>query len=938
MENNHKSESIASHVVKTFESFHDLENALAKTTNSDEPSEGAALESFLPTIENDFIRFKMWAGNQAAHRSDPSSLDHRLREAPHLQKQIIYLLKDICESLEDALSNVSENSEPQDQGKGRDQTIQDNDNSSVNSAQDEEFVSSDSDSDCDTPTPVLSTLLLDVREAIDCLLRLSVAIANPASLERFQKLEAGPAEDISFHEPHDIAYVKDRFPKSTDEVANALGKYITRRRQFFKYRYAHREKLAHGIATLASNKETGTCHTETVPETTPTSSPGHFKTMAKFGPQADVIDEDIWSDSGTSQTSYATSAGSAFEGTDPETLKAVPPLHVPPKPSAAKDGMFECPFCYRMIFARTRTSWKRHVFGDLRPYTCVLSHCTESNTDFDRRHNWQLHVSKYHWRSWSCPFKCHQPFYSAVDLSSHIKDRHLPTGDEEEIRSVTALGERPAPDDTCSHCLLCGRSIIGLNKYVKHLGKHLEQLALFALPSIETGDLEREMQQMPIPRLAVEERDEEETGSYGYDESPSNPHGLSKKALGKLPATLDEQQRRRPSAELKDETWLRINPIFPEQSSDSEAAELLMRSMQQANYDAENRVAEEDKNLTKLQFENESRTGTCGRAWLSLPSHEVAWGDSGGNKSTDEKFSTYLSETRTDPKGVTDLNIQADHSSDSGQGHPQQTRVPQEMTFLSQENRNEVTEPATKIFNSTYEQKNASTVPEIQSGSSPTKLADAKPARYQCDECSKSFSKGEYLRRHKFSHSREFLFCPVPECRKTFFRNDLLELHVSRHIEIQSAGMMAHSREIPAGNISAIAMYTSSYTRIAGAEYSPPQTPPPQDKTESPIGVSTCSNCFTQTTPLRKQGPGGQQLCSGCFSSLGMQSGLLQPPLGLKPGGLLEGNRDSGSIAMGDRSQYTEMSGKDLDEHSQLGDDIKGKSKVDHQSDADSAS
>ncbi|CAF3556652.1 unnamed protein product [Fusarium graminearum] len=356
---------------------------------------------------------------------------------------------------------------------------------------------------------------------------------------------------------------------------------------------------------------------------------------------------------------------------------------------------------------------------------------------------------------------------------------------------------------------------------------------------------------MPIPRLAVEERDEEETGSYGYDESPSNPHGLSKKALGKLPATLDEQQRRRPSAELKDETWLRINPIFPEQSSDSEAAELLMRSMQQANYDAENRVAEEDKNLTKLQFENESRTGTCGRAWLSLPSHEVAWGDSGGNKSTDEKFSTYLSETRTDPKGVTDLNIQADHSSDSGQGHPQQTRVPQEMTFLSQENRNEVTEPATKIFNSTYEQKNASTVPEIQSGSSPTKLADAKPAR---------------------------------------------------------------------------------------AEYSPPQTPPPQDKTESPIGVSTCSNCFTQTTPLRKQGPGGQQLCSGCFSSLGMQSGLLQPPLGLKPGGLLEGNRDSGSIAMGDRSQYTEMSGKDLDEHSQLGDDIKGKSKVDHQSDADSAS
>ncbi|WXC58023.1 hypothetical protein SNK03_003921 [Fusarium graminearum] len=360
MEHNKKPESIASHVAKTFESFQDLETALAKATSSDEPSEGATLKSLLPVIENDFTRFKMWAGNQAAHQIGPSSLDHRLREAPHLQQQVIYLLKDMCESLEDALSQVCESSEPQDQGKGNNQNIQDISASSIDSAQDQESDLSDSDSDFDddAPTTVLSTLLLDAREATDCLLRLSVAIANPAPHERFRKLGAGSSKDISFYEPHDIAYVRDKFPKITDELSKALGKFITRRRQFFEYRLAHHEKLSSGIETLASNKETDTGHTEVVSKTIASSLPEEFKAPAKFDPQVAVIDEDIQSDTGMSQTSYATSAEFIFGETDQETHKPAPPLRVPPRPSAAEDGIFECPFCYRIISARTRTAWK----------------------------------------------------------------------------------------------------------------------------------------------------------------------------------------------------------------------------------------------------------------------------------------------------------------------------------------------------------------------------------------------------------------------------------------------------------------------------------------------------------------------------------------------------------------------------------------------------
>ncbi|RGP65706.1 transcription factor [Fusarium longipes] len=494
MEHKEKLESIASHVIKTFRVFRDLENALAETPSSDNFSEGAPPDGLLPMIENNFTRFKMWAGNQAAHQSGPSSLDHRLREAPHLQQQVVYLLKDICESLEDATLKISEISDSLSQVEehGKDQEVQSDKPSSVISDHDQESDFSDSDSDCNIPNGVLSTALLDVGEAIDCLLRLSVAIANPAPHERFRKLGAGPSEDVSFYEPHDITYVKDKFPKISDELANALGRYITRRRQFFKYRYAHHEKLVSGIESLALNKESDTCRTEIVPQTIASSLPEQFKASAKFDPQAAVVDEDMRSDTGMSQTSYATSAGFVFEGTDLEMHEPPPPLRVPPRPSAAADGIFECPFCYRMISAKTRAAWKRHVFGDLRPYTCVFSHCIESTIDFDRRHNWQLHVSKNHWRSWSCPFKCQQPFSSAPELSRHINNHHLPNGSEEELKAITALGDKPAPEDTSSQCLLCGHSTTGLKKYIKHVGRHLEQLALFTLPDLEREDVDEE--------------------------------------------------------------------------------------------------------------------------------------------------------------------------------------------------------------------------------------------------------------------------------------------------------------------------------------------------------------------------------------------------------------------------------------------------------------
>ncbi|KAH7193853.1 uncharacterized protein B0J16DRAFT_369918 [Fusarium flagelliforme] len=473
MDHDQQPGSIASHVAKTLESFRSLERALSITAGSNYVLEGATLSDFPLQIENNFIRFKMWVGDQAAHQSGPSSLDYRLREADHLRKQVIYLLTDISESLQAAtsLAHHSLPSPEQKQEDGKNEILEDDDSQSSfpESGEDDESNFSGSDSDS-LSSSGLSTLLTDIGEVVDCLLRLSAAIANPAPHERFRKFGAGPSEDVSFYEPRDVTYVRDNFPRiSGDSIACALGKFITRRRQFFKYR--HHERLASSEESMISDKETEICHTELVSETVTSAFPKRPKTVANFDTNVFVNNQHIQADAGMSQMSYVAPTRN---------------WRLPPRPTAAEHEIFECPFCCRMISAKTDAAWEQHILGDLRPYTCIFYKCIESNLDFDRRESWQSHLLKYHWLSWACPFKCQEHIPSAAELRHHIREHHFPTGTEEELKSIAALGERDASHDTLRHCPLCLQCYNGLAGYVEHVGCHLEQLALFALPSLET--------------------------------------------------------------------------------------------------------------------------------------------------------------------------------------------------------------------------------------------------------------------------------------------------------------------------------------------------------------------------------------------------------------------------------------------------------------------
>ena len=117
----------------------------------------------------------------------------------------------------------------------------------------------------------------------------------------------------------------------------------------------------------------------------------------------------------------------------------------------------------------------------------------ELHTDFNRRSEFQLHVSQHHWRAWSCPYKCNAEVTSASSLKDHVKLRHLPNADDEELSAVATLGVTPRPDNAKENCPICRVDVSGLKTYVKHVGRHLEQFSLFALPRTTDASSDNEV-------------------------------------------------------------------------------------------------------------------------------------------------------------------------------------------------------------------------------------------------------------------------------------------------------------------------------------------------------------------------------------------------------------------------------------------------------------
>lgn len=137
------------------------------------------------------------------------------------------------------------------------------------------------------------------------------------------------------------------------------------------------------------------------------------------------------SDSGVSKTSYAATlmAGGGR-------------ISVPSPPQSSNDRKpFECPYCFILITIKDRNDWARHVFRDLMPYVCIFPECSTPSRLYESRRRWFQHLS-----------------------------------DEHSLSSISGAQLT---------CTLCKSDILQLRSFERHVGRHLEELALFVLPDID---------------------------------------------------------------------------------------------------------------------------------------------------------------------------------------------------------------------------------------------------------------------------------------------------------------------------------------------------------------------------------------------------------------------------------------------------------------------
>ncbi|KAJ9487951.1 hypothetical protein VN97_g5340 [Penicillium thymicola] len=145
---------------------------------------------------------------------------------------------------------------------------------------------------------------------------------------------------------------------------------------------------------------------------------------------------DMASDADASETSYG---GTLLEGTGADTPK-IPPI---PKKGTGKRP-FECPYCFYIITVRDRRAWARHIFRDLMPYVCIFPGCSTPNKLYGGRRQWHHHIQQAH-----------------------------------------ALA--PSTNGTYD-CSICKQGSLPAVGFQRHVGQHLEELALFLLPRTDEDE------------------------------------------------------------------------------------------------------------------------------------------------------------------------------------------------------------------------------------------------------------------------------------------------------------------------------------------------------------------------------------------------------------------------------------------------------------------
>ncbi|KAK5164619.1 uncharacterized protein LTR77_009825 [Saxophila tyrrhenica] len=433
-------------------------------------------ELYRNAVEDNHIRFRIWAGNLGAGQRLPSraSADYRLREAPEVAQRILEVLEDICETHDELKAAVLENHPVVDDG---------------------EEDGSEGD--------VIQDLCLSVGDSITSLLKISALLRKATTRDRYaiaaaSKHDVLPLEYASFDRTH----VNEKLPKVTQQpwLWTRLAEAITQRRRFLRYAQRHHRRIAdrrppEGALRLEPQHP--------APRISYPHSHGHTLATAGVSTKASTLqadrveamafmnlDDDEHDNISVATTFISTASGKESTRSQVVKLESLTKDHEP----------FECPYCRGMVHFKSQKAWRKHVFRDLRAYVCTSRDCDSGL--FEDKSAWFDHELESHWRVWICLACSSKTSHSRSEFEAHLQKVHGYT-DTRVTASISNASSRPVAEIICTACPCCDdwpeqlgipseqrdTTAVSLNMFRQHLGSHQEQLALFAI----TSDFEKEV-------------------------------------------------------------------------------------------------------------------------------------------------------------------------------------------------------------------------------------------------------------------------------------------------------------------------------------------------------------------------------------------------------------------------------------------------------------
>lgn len=185
---------------------------------------------------------------------------------------------------------------------------------------------------------------------------------------------------------------------------------------------------------------------------------------------------------------------------------------------------------------------------------------------FRSRNEWFAHELQAHRREWVCQFCQQAAFPTASAFSKHTRLSHQAILASSSLEALVLQSEEPVDNFSSTACPLCNDWEADLERkqanlaailpspenpekshlsgklklFRRHLGRHMEQLALFALPSNDTEDLEDDSTDEEKEESATRDQSEEVQGESSDEGGEDEPEQILERAHeASTPRVLD---------------------------------------------------------------------------------------------------------------------------------------------------------------------------------------------------------------------------------------------------------------------------------------------------------------------------------------------------------------------------------------------------------------